>query len=242
MRYSTSRTRMRPLGVGSVFSSLFMCLFGAVFLLIPFVLLSKGGPYDHGSTVHGSITAVSVGTTSKGGHTCTPTVSYVVNEQRYTATADIASSDFCDRSVGESMDVSYLPANPAAGRVLYSPSKFLYLFAAVGVVIIVAGISGAIRTIARLRGGGSGMVLPGVFSGAPPFSGMPPFSAPGAVTSAPPLFGGSPGGAVPAAPMGMSSPLPPPPVHAAPPAGWYPDPRTGTGQVWWDGSQWVGLA
>ncbi len=168
MGFGTNRVRqagpVTTMGIGLVFI--------AVGLLALHFTSTK--PYPGGVTVTGTVIGIERHYTNHNGSSCTPVVAYSAAGQEYQARTSYGTSSACGL-MGRQIQVSYRPADPAAGRVLYHTRTrlTLWLFPIVGALAVV---SGALRK-AGLAGGLSG-VLFSAFGRRPP-SAPPPAPPPG---------------------------------------------------------------
>jgi hypothetical protein len=96
---------------------------GIVLLIIGIVLLGPArtfagslDAYPDGESLAGSVATVSA--PSGDGSTCTITYTYVFAGQTYSRAAGYSSSGLCDRVVGDVVEVSIDPADPARGRLV----------------------------------------------------------------------------------------------------------------------------
>jgi hypothetical protein len=139
----------RPGIVGAVL----VAAIGALFILVGGLLQHSVGPYPGGQIAQGTITEVTrqVGTTA-GNHNaeCAATIRYQVRGQVYTVTPGESSTSLCSQQ-GDTINVSYLPDRPAAGRPQFSgDSVWVGLVPIVGWVVLVSGVLLTVSRIAEL--------------------------------------------------------------------------------------------
>jgi hypothetical protein len=117
----------------SIFSLLFLCIFGAVFASVGFFILYMNHAKPGWTRTTGQIVSVATSQTSDS-TIYTPIVQYTVDEQTYEVSPDISTSTY--PHVGEDQEVAYNPAQPAESKVIQSTRTlwFLYLFPIFGIV------------------------------------------------------------------------------------------------------------
>jgi hypothetical protein len=96
---------------------------GAIMLVVGIVLLGPArslgaglDAYPDGESLVGTVATVSA--PSGDGSTCTITYTYSYGGQPYTRAAGYSSSGLCDRVVGDPVEVSVAPSDPARGRLV----------------------------------------------------------------------------------------------------------------------------
>jgi hypothetical protein len=108
-----------PVGKNSrlgVFGGLVMLIIG-ILALGPVASFAEGyNPYVDGTTVIGTVASVTA--PSGDGNTCAITYSYDFGGQTYARASSYSSSGLCDRYVGEPLEVSVDPGEPARGRLV----------------------------------------------------------------------------------------------------------------------------
>ena len=129
-----------------ILGSLLVAGIGAVFVFFGSMLLHSTDPYPGGRTAPGTITAVERGT-GDNSNTCSGTVTYTVAERQYQVRTSSSSTTLCSKQ-GTSVEVSYLPDAPAAGRPqLRGDHTLLRVVQIVGWTVLVLGI---VQTLVRL--------------------------------------------------------------------------------------------
>lgn len=122
-------------------------ILGAVFIVVIAVVIlfflglaqDSTRPYDGGATAVGTITSIERGTGTSS-RSCSGTVSYTVDGASYQVATTSSSSSLCSQQ-GQSVDVSYRPAEPAAGRVQLGGTSAVLTVARVVVwVLLVVGV------------------------------------------------------------------------------------------------------
>ena len=139
------KAQRKRFGVGGL---IFIILFGAVFVGAG-LLFVKDDLRSQGWTASpGVISAVNQSRNSDGQIMYTPTVSYSVDGESYTATQSYATGS--SYSVGEKQTVHYNPSNPSEGVIRTSGTNFfIYIFPLIGIAAIIFGIVSFIRDIRR---------------------------------------------------------------------------------------------
>jgi hypothetical protein len=202
-------------------------------------------PYEGGLLADGVVTQVTGSSSSNDDGTCYVVVEYLVDGQTYSVRSGYGSTSLCD-DMGKTYQVSYLPDNPAGGRMVASGGDAIFqkMITWLPWLMLIIGVYTFLIRAASIAGGtylllwGKKQVkthppvdvrnLEEELMAAWGTSKKPLWSFGG---NAQPVAGslGSLGGLV------SQSPSPQP---AAPPPGWYQDPD-GQGQRWWDGTQWT---
>jgi hypothetical protein len=137
-----------------IFGAFMLIVFGVVWVAISLGIAGSTKPYAGGETTTGTVTAINRGVSSgsNGSTSCSATVAYEVNGTRYEVGTSYSSSDLCSRSVGSTVDVSYRPDAPDAGRPLF-PQGFLKWFPPIGYFVIVVGVFTFFLRLAELSVG-----------------------------------------------------------------------------------------
>jgi hypothetical protein len=108
-----------PVGKNSrlgIFGGIVMVIVGLVALGPVGSFAERYDPYVDGTSVVGTVATVT--TPSGDGNTCSLTYTYEFGGRTFTRAAGYSSSGLCDRYVGEPLEVSVDPAEPARGRMI----------------------------------------------------------------------------------------------------------------------------
>lgn len=122
-----------------IFGGVLVVAIALVMLFFLGLAQDSSSPYDDGATASGTITDVQRGTGSSN-TSCSGTVSYSVDGADHQVATGTSSSSLCSQ-LGESVDVSYRPSAPAAGRVqLSGTSTALTVAYVMAWVVLVVGV------------------------------------------------------------------------------------------------------
>lgn len=140
-----------------IFGALLIAGIGAVFLFFASMLLRTTDPYPDGLTTVGTITEVDRGT-GENSNTCSGTVAYTVADRRYQVRTSSSSTTLCSKQ-GTTVDVSYRPSTPAAGRAqLPGDHTLLRVVQVAGWTVLVLGALQALVRLTELLVGGWALI------------------------------------------------------------------------------------
>ncbi len=192
-------------GANLIWGGVLALIVGIAIAAMAVVMVRAAQPLDGGTTTTGRVVSL-----ERRGRVCSPIVRYRVGDRTYETSSELRSRGACGYEEGEAMEVSYLPENPADGRVVEPAAAWIWLFVALGTALGLFGLVTLVR-------GGRRLVTAGKERAAGHTIDPAAAHLFRAQSDGPPL------------------PLPPP----AAPAAWLPDP-TGSGNLrWWDGSRWT---
>lgn len=139
-----------------ILGALVLTAIGLLVITVLSGLLHQGDPYANGATADGVISGVIHQRSTNGGNLCSGTVSYTVVGRAYQAESGSSSGALCSEQ-GTHVPVSYLAANPAAGRPQFAETATVQrMVTGVGWVLFILG---ALTTLLKLAEIVIGIVL-----------------------------------------------------------------------------------
>jgi hypothetical protein len=111
-----------------IFGGVILVVVGVGLMFFGNAFLGGAEPYENGVTVDGVVVSVTNPSLSSDSNSCNVIVEYAADGATYTVKSAYSSSSMCN-TLGDTYQVSYMPQDPAGGRVLLGgEGEFLGFF------------------------------------------------------------------------------------------------------------------